>query len=224
MQVINWVAHSGSNALLFRTATEAQNHFPTPLSGSAYQLDFWLFVVRGTNSDRNFYFILRGEGADNNGDDYMAYRSSRNLNDWSIWYYDGVGNATWVNTGVSSPEAAWQHHRMVIRPNTRKMDLYIDDMTTPVLTNIDLARPDVAVPTMLRIVNEAITWDDGIFIVDDISFTVEGPVDLTTPFTEGFEAYPARQTPEDDVNPGGPWITVETDGTGSGRALAPTKV
>jgi len=81
VQVINWVAHSGSNALLFRTATEAQIHFPTPMSGSQYQLDFWLYVVRGTNSDRNFYFILRGAGADNNGDDYVAYRSSRNLSD-----------------------------------------------------------------------------------------------------------------------------------------------
>ena len=104
------------------------------------------------------------------------------------------------------------------------MDLYIDEMVTPVLSNIDLARPDVAVPTMLRIVNEANSWDDGIFIVDDISFTVEDAVDLTTHFTEGFEAYPARQTPQDDADPGGPWITVECDGTGTGRALAPTKV
>ncbi|MDW7980937.1 MAG: hypothetical protein RMH97_10255 [Verrucomicrobiales bacterium] len=233
IQVINWAARSGTKALLCRTATEAQIHFPTPLSGSRYVFDFWLLVARGTSSDRNFYLILRGEGADHNGDDFIAYRSSRNTNDWTIWYYDGVANpntaGAWVNTGYSSPEMQWQHHRMVIRPNELKMDLYLDDMETPALTNIDLARCEIAVPTMLRIVNEANTWDDGIFIIDDISLTVEGAVDLTTPFTEGFEAYPARQAPSDDADPGGPWITVETDGVGTSgatyaRALAPTKV
>lgn len=227
IQVINWAAHSGTKALLMRTATEAQLHFPTPLSGSLYVFDFWLLVARGTNSDRNFYLILRGEGADHNGDDYVAYRSSRFTNDWSIWYYDGVANNNagyWSNTGISSLEMQWQHHRMVIRPNELKMDLYIDDMDTPVLTNIDLARCEIAVPTILRIINEANSWEDGVFIIDDISFTVEGAVDLTTPFTEGFEEYAARQTPADDADPGGPWITVETDGTGTGRNLAPTKV
>lgn len=225
VQVINWRAHSGSKALLLRSSSEAQIHFPGPRSGSRYQLDFWLWVEKGPG-DRNFYFILRGEGADHNGDDFVAYRSDRGTS-YTIWYYDGVANGNvglWVNTGQTHVEGGWQHHRWVIRPNELKMDLYLDDMNTPVATNVDLARCEIAVPVMLRIVHEGNSDNDGFFILDDISFTVDDSVDLSATFTEGFENYAARTSPDDDADPAGPWITVETDGTGQGRALAPGKV
>jgi len=225
VQVINWRAHSGNKALLLRSSSEAQIHFPGPRSGTRYQLDFWLWVEKGSG-DRNFYIILRGEGADFNGDDYIAYRSDRGTG-YTIWYYDGVANGNvgmWVNTTKTHTEAGWQHHRLVIRPNELKMDVYLDDMDSPAVANVDLARCEVAVPTMMRILHEGNSADDGFFILDDLSLTVDGSVDLATTFTEGFESYAARANPDDDADPGAPWITVETDGTGTGRALAPAKV
>ncbi|HOK76378.1 MAG TPA: hypothetical protein PLW35_01485 [Verrucomicrobiota bacterium] len=225
VQVINWRSHSGNQALLFRSSSEAQIHFPGPRSGTRYQLDFWLWVEKGSG-DRNFYFIMQGEGADYNGSDYVAYRSDRGTTA-KIFYYDGVDNnnaGLWVGTPGEHREAAWQHHRWVIRPNELKMDIYLDDMENPVVADVDLARCEVAVPTLLIIRHEGNSGDDGFFILDDVSFEVEGSVDLTKTFFDSFEDYPARTTPEDDADPQGPWITVETDGTGTGRALAPNKV
>ena len=105
----------------------------------------------------------------------------------------------------------------MINPNALTFTLYVDDMATPVVANADIARPDAGVPTQLRIINEANSADDGYFAIDDISFTVENSVDLTTTFTEGFENYAARTSPDDDADPLGPWVTSETDGTGSGK-------
>ena len=225
VQVINWLAHSGSKALLFRSSSEAQIHFPNPRSGFRYQMDFWMYVHKGTG-DRNFYLIPRGEGADYNGADYIAYLSHRGTTA-GIDYYDGVANnnaGAWTDSGALHTEDTWQHHRLVIDPNTLKMDLYLDNMDTPVASGLDLARCEVAVPTMIRLLHEGNSADDGYFVMDDFSLTVEGSVDLSSPFTEGFENYPARINADDDADPQGPWITTETDGTGTGRALAPGKV
>ena len=46
---------------------------------------------------------------------------------------------------------------MVINPNALTFTLYVDDMVTPVVANVDIARPDSAVPTQLRIINEGNT-------------------------------------------------------------------
>lgn len=225
VQLINWLAHSGSQSLLLRSATEAQVQLPRTRSGNRYQLDFWLYVVKSTG-DRNFYIILRGMGADNNGDDLLAYQSDRAANA-NIRYYDGVGSvpaAAWVQTGAQHTEATWQHHRLVIDMVTQTFHLYLDDMENPVLTSGELSRPDVAVPTLLRIVHEGNSADDGYFAIDDVSLTVEGSLDLATTFTEGFETYPARVDATDDADPEAPWITLEVDGTGAGKNIVPTKV
>lgn len=224
VQVINWQSHSGTNALLLRSGSEAQIQLKGARSGSRYQLDFWLRTAKG-GGDRNFMLILRGEGSDNNGDDYLAYRSDRAATP-SIWYYDGVGpgSAAWVNTGAAHTDGAWQQHRLVIDPNALTFNLYIDNMDTPVLEGADISRCDVAVPTVLRIVNEGNSADDGYFIVDDIKFSVEGARDLTSAITEGFESYAARSSSDDDADPAGPWITTEVIGTGAGKDRAPARV
>ncbi|HWH72005.1 MAG TPA: hypothetical protein VNT26_21765, partial [Candidatus Sulfotelmatobacter sp.] len=175
----------------------------------------------------SFLIILRGEGADSNGDDYLAYRSERVVtNDASIYYYDGMGpgTAAWVKTPAKHIEDTWQHHRLVVDTLARKLAIYIDDMATPVVENADLARPDSAVPVALRIQHEGNTADDGYFAIDDISLTVEEAFDLTTTYKDGFENYTARTDFADDANPRGPWITVESDGNGSGKTPAPGKV
>jgi len=228
VQVIDWLARSGSRSLLLRSGTEAQVFFTDARSGTNYQLDFWLHVVKSPG-DRSFLVILRAEGADSNGDDYIAYRSDRtNTTPDKLYYFDGIGPvvspATWTDTGASLTQNQWQHHRIIINAVARTMNVYVDDMANPIVTNVDLARPDSPVPTLLRIIHEGNSADDGYFAIDDLSFTVDGAVDLATTLTDGFESYPARTSAADDANPQGAWLVVESDGTGNGRSLAPAKV
>lgn len=227
VQVINWLtnASGGANqALLLRPSSEAQVQLRDARSGTSYQLDFWTYAVRQPTSDRNMYLILRGEGNDNNGSDILAYQVHRATGSTLLDYYDGVGGAAWVSTTANQVPDQWQHHRLVINPTALTFTLYVDDMVTPVLAGADISRPDSGVPTQLLIRNEGNSADDGYFAIDDISFTVEGSIDLTTTFTDGFEGYAARTTTTDDANPQGPWVTTECDGTGSGKSINPAKV
>lgn len=226
VQVIDWLANSGSKSLLLRSGTEAQISLPNTKSGTNYVLDFWVQAVRGAG-DRNWYIILRGMGADSNGDDYLAYRTDRAATS-NIFYFDGIGPgaAAFVDTTADHVDNQWQHHRLVVDTRSQKCDIYVDDMVTPKVVGGDLARPDSSVPSLIILRHEGNSADDGYCAIDDISFSVEGQlVDLNTTFTEGFESYPARVVADtDDADPLGPWITVEVDGTGSGKTLAPTKV
>ncbi len=229
VQVINWLTNAAgapNKCLLVRPNSEADVNLRGARSGSKYQLDFWALIARGPTSSQSFYIILRGEGSDFNGDDYLAYRTDRATNSSALFYYDGVGpgTAAWKAVGTNHLNDVWQHHRFVIDPNALTFNFYLDNMVTPILANAELSRCEVAVPTLLRIVNEANSADDGYFAIDDISLTVEDSRDLTTTFTEGFESYPARVNSDDDADPQGPWITTEVDGTGSGRVRAPAKV
>ncbi|HEY5913289.1 MAG TPA: hypothetical protein VJA21_22080 [Verrucomicrobiae bacterium] len=229
VQLINWLAHSGSQSLLLRSGSEAQLQLVNARSGSSYTLDFWVYAVREPTSSQNFYVILRGEGSDFNGQDYLAYQVNRATNSTVLRYYDGVGPSApnWINTTANQATDRWQHHRLVINPNALTFSLYVDDMTTSVVSDVEISRSEVAVPTLLRVLNEGNSADDGYFAIDDVSLTVENAIDLTGTFTDGFETYPARTTPEDDADPQGPWITTETDGTasnGAGKSPAPVKV
>ncbi len=229
VQVINWLQNSvGSptKALLLRSGTQAQIYLRDARSGSRYQLDFWVFSVKTPPANRGWYVLIRGEGSDINGDDYLAYQSLRDNTANTIRYYDGVGPGAgaWINTGLQHATNAWQHHRIVIDPNALTFDVYLDDMVTPVLTGGDISRSEVGVPTIIQLLHEGNSADDGYCVFDDIRFTVEDSKDLTTTFTEGFESYSARVNPDDDADPAGPWITTEVDGTGTGRLRAPGKV
>ena len=231
VQVINWLTNHdgtvGNKALLVRSATEADVYFTNAKSGSQYQLDFWAYIARGPTSDRSFRLNLRGEGADYNGDDFLAYGTVQTTNNCTLRLYDGSTSPLvgWVSLPKQAATNQWQHHRLVIDPRTRMVSVYVDDMVNPVTTTGRLARSAVAVPTIMTIVNEANSIDDNWWAIDDISFTVTDPINLLTTFTEGFESYTARTTSADDANPLGPWITVETDGTAvSGAPAAPSKV
>jgi len=226
VQLINWLAHSGSQSLLVRSGSEAQLNLPDTRSGSSYTLDYWMHVVREPTSDRNFYLIVGGMGADNNGSDVVAFIVQRSAGS-TVWqYFDGVGPGAgaWVSTPANQAPGTWQHHRFVIDANALTFTLYIDDMNNPVVSGVDLARPDSGLPTRLVIRNEGNSADDGYFAIDDITLTVENPIDLTTTFTENFESYPARVNVDDDADPLGPWVTVESDGTSTARLRAPGKV
>jgi hypothetical protein len=230
VQVINWLPNHdgtvGNKSLLVRPATEADIYFTNTKSGSQYQLDFWACIARGTTSDRSFRLNLRGEGADFNGDDFLAYGTVQTVNNTTLRLYDGIKSpAGWVSLPAQAITNQWQHHRFVINPQTRMVSVYVDDMINPISNTGRLARSAVAVPTLMQIVNEGNSADDGWWAIDDISLTVTDPINLLSTFTEGFETYPAWTSSTDDANPLAPWITVETDGAAaSGAPAAPTKV
>jgi hypothetical protein len=230
IQVINWLTNSsgGANqALLIRPNSEAQIHFSNARSGSQYQFDFRALIARGPTSDRSFYVILRGEGADYNGQDFIAYRTDRITNSSALNLFDGVRSSpNWLLIGTNHANDQWQHHRLIIDTRTQMVSVYVDDMVNPIVSTGRVARSEIPMPTMMRIVNEANSADDGYWVIDDVSLTVDGSIGLATTFTEGFESYTARTDPADDADPLGPWITVENDGAadGGGRPLAPGKV
>ncbi len=227
VQVVNWLAASGSSSLLVRPGSEARVNLSNTRSGSRYQLDFRIYSDRGPTSSHNFYILLLGMGTDNNGGDFVAYRGDRVTNSTALFCYDGVmAVPAWANVGTNHLTGQWQHHRIVVDPNAPSLSVYVDDMNTPVLVNSGTARSETPMPTLVRIVNEGNSADDGYFAIDDIGLTVDDSIDLATTFSEGFESYPARSNPGDDADPKGPWIATETDGTagGGGRPLAPAKV
>ncbi len=92
------------------------------------------------------------------------------------------------------------------------------------LDDAELSRCEVAVPTLLHITCEGDSADDGYFVIDDVSLTVDDSADLATTFNEGFESYDALSVTDEDADPKGPWITTELNGTGSGKSRVPTKV
>lgn len=223
VQLVNWLAKSGTQSLLVRAGSEAQVQIQQPRSGGTYQLDFNLYTVKGSG-DRNFYVIVRAMGSDTNGEDFMAYRSDRAVGN-GIFYYDGIETGGWTRVPADHAEAQWQHHRFIFNLRTQTFDLYIDDMTTPVVTGGDLSRSGAAVPTSIRLLNEGNSADDGYFAIDDITLTVEESRDLATTFTEGFESYTAAAPgAADDADPAGSWITTEADGTGDAKPINPVKV
>lgn len=178
VQIINWLTNATgavNQSLLLRAGTEAQVFLRNAKSGSQYQLDFKTYAVREATSSQNFLVVLRGEGSDYNGDDYLAYRVDRATNSTALYYYDGVGPgaAAWTLVGANQTTDKWQHHRIVIDPNAMTYSIYVDNMETPVKTGADLARPEVGVPTILRLVNEGNTADDGYYAIDDFTLTVE---------------------------------------------------
>jgi hypothetical protein len=230
VQVINWLTNHdgtvGNKALLVRSATEADVYFTNAKSGSQYQLDFWAYIARGPTSDRSFRVNLRGEGADFNGDDFLAYGTVQTTNNTTLRLYDGVRSTpAWVSLPAQAATNQWQHHRLVIDPRSRMVSVYVDDMINPISNTGRLARSAVAVPTVMQIVNEANSIDDNWWAIDDISLTVTDPINLLTPFADGFENYAARTNSTDDANPLGPWITVEVaGGAASGAPVAPSRV
>lgn len=229
VQVINWLTNSAgepTQSLFLRSGTRAEIHLNGPKSGPRYQLDFLAYVAKDSVSDRSFYIQIQGEGNDFNGGDFVAYQANRAADNWEVRHYDGVSSpAAWKNIGTFETNV-WQHHRLVMYPNTGEMKVYIDDMDNPLYSGESrLARSIVAVPTKINIIHEGNSADDGWWAIDDITFTVDDAVSLDATITEGFESYAARANVDDDADPAGAWITSEVDGSGdAGRPATPGKV
>jgi hypothetical protein len=223
VQIVGWEAATGSKALMVRSGSEAQVQLADTRSGSTITLDFNLYVEKGSG-DRNFYVIVRAMGADQNGLDFLAYRSDRAASP-AIFWYDGIGSNGWMDTGATHVESTWQHHRIVFDMAAQTFSLYIDDMDTAVVTDAEFSRAGGAIPSYIRLNNEGNSADDGFCLFDDLSMTVTDSVGLDTTFTEGFETYPAASgASTEDLDPQGPWVTVEADGVDNGLPVNPAKV
>lgn len=223
VQLASWLSASAPNSLLIRSGSEAQIQIQRPLSGSRYRLDFKLNTAKGSG-DRNFYLIVRAMGNDTNGEDFMAYRSDRAAGN-ATFYYDGIETGGWTATGAQHADGTWEHHRFVFDMRTLTFDLYLNDMTTPVVTNGQISRSGAAVPTSIILRHEGNSADDGYYAIDDLSLTVEDSRDLATAFSEGFESYPtAAPGTTVDADPLGPWIVNEADGTGDLKPLNEAKI
>lgn len=102
VQVVNWLAQSGSKSLLVRPGSEARVFLRKTRSGSKYQLDFSIYSDRVPASSHNFYILLNGMGTDNNGGDFLAYRGGRAAGDTALVCYDGVRSAPgWASVGTN---------------------------------------------------------------------------------------------------------------------------
>jgi hypothetical protein len=222
VQLVSWLAHGSGKSLLVRSGCEADVNLYNTKSGTRYQLDFWVYIHKhgpdGTaGSLNNFYIQIGGEGVDNNGDDWIAYRGARDAT-YGLVSYNGTTAAAW-QTVKNFTEDTWQHHRLVVDSNARTLKIYIDDMNTAAYSGY-LARSDVAVPTLLRYKSEGGTVNDGYYAIDDITLTVDNAISsLDTAFTDGFESYSVGVS----TNIHGPWVTVACNGTGSTKTLAPWK-
>lgn len=229
VQLIDWDSHTGPNSLLLRSGTEARFNLNGPRTGTNYQWDFWVNITTTATTDRGFRVTIRAEGGDLNGDDYIGYRQANVTNSTVLESYDGIAlggvqpTGGWTSMGTNYTPSTWQHHRIVINPLNRTFAFYLDDMLNAWMIG-DLARPDAPMPVDIRIQHEGTTADDGYFAIDDMTLTVDGSLDITNTFTEGFESYAARIDAGDDADPQGPWITVESDGVGIGKNLAEAKV
>lgn len=227
IQVESWQVHSGTKAMLLRPGTAFQFSFPQVHSSSGYTLDFWLYSTSATTGTTNWGVRLSGMGADLNNDDLVTYQSYYGATPGpGIRYLDGIDNANqpvWFIV-ASQTVAAWQHHRIVVDALARKASIYIDDMTTPLLNNVDLSSMDISIASALRFEHFGMAAADGYTLIDDVKLTMNDPFYLKGTFTESFESYAARTDATSDADPAAPWVTVEMDGTGKGRLPAPGKV
>jgi len=147
-----------------------------------------------------------------------------------------VGPNSWVtisNTAAGTPafvtNNVWAHYKIVADAVARTFSFYVNDMVTPVSVLNSLSRPQNLPVDTIRFGNEGNSADDGYTLIDNVSLTVDGTfIDLATgSFTEGFEGYTASNagnTNSADNDPGGAWVTAETDGKNQNRYFDQTRV
>ncbi|MFO1512911.1 MAG: hypothetical protein U1F83_08390 [Verrucomicrobiota bacterium] len=245
VQLVNWASAPGSapNCMLLRPNTAFRCNLD-PRGGTNYVWDFWMLSSKSGAADRGFRISLVEEGADQNEQDFLIFRSGQAATATTsgvdgvdiIQAFDGRPSKTWTtmsNSIAGTPSyvtnGVWNHYKIVADAVNRTFDYYVNDMVTPVCVGYALSRPQHLPVTGIRFANEGNSADDGYTLIDNVSLTVTGTfIDLSAgAFSEGFEGYAASNsgnTNSADNNPGGAWVTAETTGVGNGSSLAPTKV
>lgn len=252
VQLINWASAPGSapNCMLLRPNTAFRCNLD-PRGGTNYTWEFWMLSSKSGTADRGFRVSLLQQGADQNAHDFLIFRSGQAATATTsgvdgvdiIQAFNGfsaasgtVGPNSWVtisNTVAGTPSYVtnnvWYHYKIVADAVARTFDYYVNDMVTPVRVGNSLSRPQNLPVASIRFAHEGNSADDGYTLIDNVSLTVDGNfIDLSGgAFTEGFESYAASNagnTNAADSDPGGPWVTAETDGTENNRYFVQTKV
>gem|GEM_PF-381996 len=252
VQLINWDSAPGSapNCMLLRPNTAFRCNLD-PRGGTNYTWHFWMLSSKSGTADRGFRISLVEEGADQNEQDFLIFRSGQAATATTsgvdgvdiLQAFNGfnaasgtVGPNSWVtisNTAAGTPSwvtnNVWNHYKIEADAIGRTFKFYVNDMVTPVNAVNSLSRPQNLPVTGIRFANEGNSSDDGYTLIDNVSLTVDGEfISLASgPFTDGFENYSASNsgnTNSADNNPGGAWVTAETTGVGNNNYFAPTRV
>lgn len=216
-------AYNSGNAMLLRPNTAFRCNLD-PRGGTNYVWEFSMLSSKSGSADRGFRPSILEEGADQNEQDSVIFRSGQasttnNLAQPGGINVDGVDiiqafngfNAAsgvplpnqWVtmsNTVAGTPvfvtNNVWAHYKIVLNAVTRKFDFYVNDMVTPKSTGNAAARPQNLPITAVRFAHEGNSADDGYTLIDNVSLTVDGNfISLANgTFTEGFEGYTASNS------------------------------
>lgn len=226
VQLINWApasAYNSGNAMLLRANT-AYRHNLDPRGGTNYVWEFSMLSSKSGSADRGFRVSLLEEGADQNDQDFLIFRSGQasttnNLAQPGGINVDGVDiiqafngfNAAsgfglpnqWVtisNTAAGTPafvtNNVWNHYKIEADAVARTFKYYVNDMVTPVSVANYLSRPQNLPVVSIRFANEGNSADDGYTLIDNVKLTVDGNfISLADgTFTEGFEGYTASNS------------------------------
>lgn len=204
VQLINWNSAPGSapNCMLLRPNTAFRCNLD-PRGGTNYVWEFWMLSSKSGGADRGFRLSLLEEGADQNEQDFIIFRSGQaaTTNNTSLTglspAVDGVdilqafngfsaasgtpGPNSWVtvsNTAAGTPSFVtnnvWNHYKIEADAPSRTFKFYVNDMVTPVKVGVSMARPQNLPVTAIRFANEGNSADDGYTLIDDVKLTVDG--------------------------------------------------
>lgn len=244
VQLINWApasAHNSGNCMLLRPNTSFRCTFD-PRGGSNYVWEFSMLSSRAGvgGGARSYRMSLVQQGADQNAHDFVIFRGNQGggiATDDRMEAFDGRPGKTWTiltnnSSGLeySVASGVWHHYKFVANAVNRTFDLYVDGVLTS--TNYSLSRPQNLTVSEIRFASEASGGGTGAgdyIMIDNVSLQADGNfIDLASGnYTDGFESYTASTSANTNTannNPGGPWVTAETDGVENGKAFAPDKV
>jgi hypothetical protein len=204
VQLINWASapSSGPNCMLLRPNTAFRCNLD-PRGGTNYTWNFWMLSSKSGSADRGFRVSLVEEGADQNEQDFLIFRSGQaaTTNNSSltgltpavdgvdiIQAFNGFNAASgfpnpnaWVtmsNTAAGTPafvtNNVWNHYKIEADAVSRLFKFYVNDMVTPVSVGNCLSRPQNLPVTSIRFANEGNSADDGYTLIDNVSLTVDG--------------------------------------------------
>lgn len=224
VQLVNtWIpssAYNSGNAMLLRPNTSFRCNLD-PRGGTNYVWEFSMLSSKSGTADRGFRISLVEQGADQNEQDFLIFRSGQaatgnnsgqpggiNVDGVDIIQaFNGFNAASgflpanqWVtlsNTVAGTPSFVtnnvWNHYKIVADAVSRTFAFYVNNMVTPVSTGNYLSRPQNLPVSAIRFAHEGNSADDGYTLIDNVSLTADGNfLDLAAgSFTDGFEGYPA---------------------------------
>lgn len=221
--VTGWIPSSpynSGNAMLLRDNTAFRFNVD-PRGGTNVTWEFSMLSSKSGTADRGFRMSILEEGADQNEQDSVIFRSGQAATASNTTQPGGIGvdgvdiiqafNGFNTASGVPLPNQwvtvtnaaagmavfitnnVWAHYKVVLDAATRKFSFYVNDMVTPVAVQVAAARPQNLPITSIRFAHEGNSADDGYTLIDNVKLTVDGDfISLANgAYSDGFEAYAA---------------------------------